>query len=60
MSDGIKPEPAAWPFDVDEFWREHTTDEVFAGVKPWTGEESFQIDDLTEDESAAFWAAINE
>jgi hypothetical protein len=31
-----------------------------AGAKVWTGEESFVIEDLTDGESDAFWAAVNE
>ena len=58
--DGPKHEQAVWPFDTDAIWRNRSLDEQMAGIKPWTGEESFVIEDLTDEESAAFWAAVNE
>ncbi|MDQ1445408.1 MAG: hypothetical protein QOI20_1872 [Acidimicrobiaceae bacterium] len=60
MTDATEHELAEWPFDPEAFWRSRTTDEVFANAKPWTGEESFVIEDLTDEESEAFWAAVNE
>jgi hypothetical protein len=33
---------------------------VFANAQLWTGEESFVIEDRTDEESEAFWAAVNE
>lgn len=60
MSDLAQPDPAAWPFDPQAIWRANPTDQLFAGAQPWTGDETFQITDLTDEESAAFWAAVNE
>jgi len=60
MSDLAQPDPPAWPFDPQTIWRANPTDQLFAGAQPWTGDETFQITDLTGEESAAFWAAVNE
>ncbi|HEX2040881.1 MAG TPA: hypothetical protein VHF47_14240 [Acidimicrobiales bacterium] len=58
--DEPKHEKSDWPFDPDAFWRNRSIDEQMASIKPWTGEESFVIEDLTDGESEAFWAAVNE
>lgn len=58
--DGPEHEETGWPFDPDAFWRNRSLDEQVAGAKVWTGEDSFVIEDLTDEESEAFWAAINE
>ena len=60
MSDVTQPDPAEWAFDPEHVWRAHTTEELFGGAATWTGEESFEIGDLTSEESAAFWAAVRE
>lgn len=59
MTESIDAEPG-WPFDPGEVWRVHSTNRLFAGAKPLGEEESFVIEDLTDAESEAFWAAINE
>ena len=51
-------EEAGWPFDTDAIWRNRSLDEQMAGAKVWTGEESFVIENLTDEESEAFWAAL--
>lgn len=58
--DGPKHEEAGRPFDTAEIRRNRTLDEQMAGAKVWTGEESFVIADLTDEESEAFWSAVNE
>lgn len=60
MSDLRQPDPAEWAFDPERVWSAHTTDEVFTKAKAWTGEELFEISDLTSNESVAFWAAVGE
>jgi hypothetical protein len=49
-----------WPFDPEEVRRVHSTDEIFANVAPLGEDESFEIEDLSDEEWEAFWAAINE
>lgn len=60
MTESSEPSGVDWPFDVDEVWKTHSLDELFAGVEPLRADESFVIEDLTDEESEAFWAAINE
>ena len=60
MTDATEHELAEWPFDPAAVWRSRSTDELFADALPWTGDESFLIDDLTDEESDAFWAAVGE
>lgn len=60
MTDATKHEQAKWPFAPDAFWRNRSIEEQMAGVKPWTGEESFVIESLTDEESEAFWAGVKE
>ena len=55
--DGPKHEKADWPFDPDAFWRNRSLDEQMAHAKVWTGEESLVIEDFTDEESEALWAA---
>lgn len=60
MTESEEARQPEWPFDPGEFWRVHTTDDLFAGAKPLGQDESFAIEDLTEPEWETFWAAINE
>jgi hypothetical protein len=60
VSDATEPEKRKWPFDPDEWRRVHTNEEIFANAKPLRADESFVIEDLTEEEWDKFWAAINE
>ena len=60
MTDATKHERAEWPFDPEAFWRNRTIEEQMAGVEPLSADESFVIEDLTDEESEAFWAALNE
>jgi hypothetical protein len=60
VTDATKHEQAEWPFDPEAFWRNRTIEEQMAGVKPLSADESFVIEDLTDEESEAFWAAVNE
>ena len=55
-----KHERAARPLDHEAFWRNRRIEEQTAGVKPLSADESFVIEDLTDEESEAFWAAVNE
>jgi hypothetical protein len=60
MTDATEHELAEWPFDPQAFWRNRTIEEQMAGVEPLSADESFVIEDLTDEESEAFWAAVNE
>lgn len=51
--------PREWPFDARAIWRNRSLDEQMAGVKPLAADESFEIEDLTDEESEAFWAALD-
>ena len=58
--DSTEQPPAGWPIDLDRVRRAPVTDEAFRAAQPWTGNESFVVDDLTDRESEAFWAALGE
>lgn len=60
MTKSIEPTSTEQPFDRGEFWREHSVADLFANARPLREDESFAIEDLTEDEWEPFWAAINE
>ena len=57
---GLEHGQREWPFDAKAFWRNRSLNEQMAGVKPLTVDESFVIEDLTDEESKAFWAALDE
>jgi len=60
VTDAKEQRLAEWPFDPEKFWHNRTIEEQMAGVKPLSADESFVIEDLTDEESEAFWAAVNE
>ena len=57
---GPKQGRREWPFDAKVIWRNRSLDEQMAGVRPLAADESFVIEDLTDEESAGFWAALYE
>ncbi len=60
VTESREPEQTKWPFDPNEWRRVHTNEELFANSKPLRADESFAIEDLTEEEWDRFWAALNE
>ena len=60
MTESTESDGRKWPFDPDEWKRKHTNEELFANSKPLRADESFVIEDLTDEESERFWAALNE
>jgi hypothetical protein len=53
MTEASDPTAGRWPFDPEEFWKAHSTEELFANAKPLRADESFVIEDLTDEESEA-------
>ncbi len=43
-----------------EFWRHKTLDELQGDTEPWPSSGDLVIEDITAEESAAFWAALRE
>lgn len=43
-----------------EFWRHKTLDELQGDTESWPSSGDLVIDDITTEESAAFWAALRE
>jgi hypothetical protein len=60
MADVTNQQPAEWPFDPETIWHGSATEELFAHAQPWSDDESFEIADLSDEESGLFWAAVNE
>ena len=60
MTESMDPTSSEWPFDAGQFWRKHEVADLFAKVEPLAEDESFAIEDLTDDEWDRFWAAVQE
>lgn len=60
----VRLEPTIVPDSLDqagaEFWSRHDLEEFMAGAEPFRADESFEIEDLTEEEWVAFERAIRE
>lgn len=57
MSDPA-PKPDSIDAAIAQFWKPQTLDELMAGKKPFTSWDDLDIPDLTDDERAAFAAAL--